>query len=464
MGIVELFDHQRSILDFHLDRPHSIDGSDVGVGKTAPAVLWLQRMFDDQKIRKALVLAPNSILDNWVAELGEWSRLTSVILRGSKDKRIALLQQNHIADVYILNYEGLRVIFPQLMAANFDCIIADELHHLKGHNTQQTKLALKLAQHASYRKGMTGTITTGDLLDVWSQAQFVDPRIFKTNFWGYRNRFMYDANAGKSWMKWPDWRPKDCAVDEIRKQLEPYMIRFGKREVLKFLPPVLFEKRFVEMSGEQERVYKQLKRDFVAEREGGEELAALQILPRITKLLEITSGFAYREGEETYRFEQNAKLTELKNVLEELGDKQAIIWTVFTEDAMLIEEALGNIEARFGTIIGATEPKFRQHYVDKFNMGCIQYLICHPACAGEGLTLLAPYAIYYSRGWKLGERIQSLGRNDRPGAEKYDNLTVIDLVCRNSIDEEVMTALEGKEDLLKAINPKRWKEMLSHGS
>ena len=65
---------------------------------------------------------------------------------------------------------------------------------------------------------------------------------------------------------------------------------------------------------EQEHAYWELKHQFVTELEG-EEFAALHVLSRVTKLLEITSGFLYRDDEPTYVFKQSSKVAELKDVL-----------------------------------------------------------------------------------------------------------------------------------------------------
>jgi SNF2 family DNA or RNA helicase len=189
----------------------------------------------------------------------------------------------------------------------------------------------------------------------------------------------------------------------------------------------------------------------------------------VNKLLQICSGFAYRHetDEPAYHFKQNAKLAELKEVLEEIGNQRVIIWTAFKEEVEIIREFIIKhrrdkvLEVPLGyQITGDTPQRDRQPIVDAFNRNQCQYLICHPACAGEGLTILAPYAVYYSRGWKLGERLQSLGRNDRPGSEQFDNLTVIDLVCPGTVDDEVMKALSDKKDLLDTINPRSFKEMM----
>jgi SNF2 family DNA or RNA helicase len=454
---LELFEHQHTMFGFHARLLCSFDLSDVGVGKSAPAALSIEKFIWDG-YKNTLVIAPNSILDNWVNEIQTWTRLSTIVLRGEKKKRLELLAQS--ADVYILNFEGVRTIFPELMRKNFSIIIVDEAHHIKSYKAQQTKLILKLGQQATIRKAMSGTLVTNDLEDVWAPAQFVEPKIFACNQWGFRQRYMQDKNAGKSWMKFPDWQPRPGAVEEVRKKLEPYAIRFEKRDVLKFLPPVLFEKRMVTLGDEQRRVYKELKREFMADLDDGTVVLAAQILPRITKLIEVTSGFLYTETEpgkrSTYRFKQNAKLNELHLVLADLGNKRTVIWASFKEDIAIVRDSL--LDAR--VITGDTPAAERQSIVDLFNSNQFQYLICNPQAAGEGLTILAPYAIYFSRGWKLGERLQSLGRHDRPGAEQFSNITVIDLVAENTIDVEVLNALQGKEDLLRSINPKRAIEML----
>jgi SNF2 family DNA or RNA helicase len=455
------FKHQEAMAAFHIDHLRSFDLSDVGTGKTLPMVQTLRHVVNADRPSKVLVICPNSIVDNWKNELELGSDLKVQLLRAPNPiKRLQKLLEP--ADVYVINFEGVRTIFGPLMFRNFPIVIVDEAHHIKSPKAQQTKLILKLGKQATIRKAMSGTLVTNDLEDVWAPAQFVEPKIFNCNQWGFKQRYMQDKNAGKPWMKFPDWQPRPGAVEEVRKKLEPYAIRFEKRDVLKFLPPVLFEKRLVTLDDEQRRVYKELKREFMADLDDGTIVLAAQILPRITKLIEVTSGFLYTETEpgkrSTYRFKQNAKLNELHLVLAEIGNKRTVIWASFKEDIAIVRNSL-SLDAR--VITGDTPAAERQNIVDLFNSNQFQHLICNPQAAGEGLTILAPYAIYFSRSWKLGERLQSLGRHDRPGAEQFENITVIDIVAENTIDVEVLNALHGKEDLLKSINPKRIREMLT---
>jgi len=85
----------------------------------------------------------------------------------------------------------------------------------------------------------------------------------------------------------------------------------------------------------------------------------------------------------------------------------------------------------------------------------------NPSVMGEGITCLASYIVYFSRSWKLSDRIQSLGRSHRPGAEKIaKNVTVIDLIVSDSIDQSVFQALEKKEDLLEGFRVEKVRGMV----
>jgi len=463
------FEHQKDILPFHLSQANTLDNSDVGAGKTAPMVTYLQEMYQMGAIRTTLIICPNSILENWQAEINRWSDLSSAILRGTKAKRLKLLSQP--AKIYLINYEGIRVIHKELMEYGFDCVVCDEIHHIKSYKGSYNKptqafLARELGRVANYRKGMTGTLLTNSLMDLWSIAKFISPVIFNTNFWGYRSRYMYDVNAGKPWAKWPDWQPKPGAAEEIKQLLAPYVIRFEKKDVLKFLPPVLFQKRMVDLSMEQDKALKELKRHFLTELDDGHILTAAHIGPRVQKLLEIENGFVYREGESTYRFKQNPKLKELKALLEEIGNQRVVIWTTFKEEiniiagALQVEEDLSFSNGKGAILTGDTPSEERQSIVNHFNRNKYQYLITNAAVGGEGIDLFCPYAIYYSRGHKLIHRLQSLGRHDRPGAEQFENLTMIDIVARGGLDEKVFAALESKKDLLKSITPETFRRMI----
>jgi len=338
------FTHQVGVYAFHQQRPFSIDTSEVGCGKTLPAIMALWQAMMAGKVMTPLVICPNSITDNWVTEIEVWSDLTPVILRGTKAKRLHLLAQYAMDPnaVFIINYEGCRIMAPELIRAGIDALICDEAHHLKNSKAKQTKAVLMLAARCRWRKALTGTPILNNLEDLWAIYEVVDPNIIPGNFWAFRNTYLYDANAGRPWVSWPNWQPKPGALEKIKALTDPVTIFHSKKEVLPFLPPVLFQNRKIVMSGEQEKVYKEIKKDFLTQLANGEILSVPQILPRLGKLLQVTGGFCYMPDDphKAYPFPSNAKMTELLAVLEELGNKQVIIWATYREEIKLLDQAL----------------------------------------------------------------------------------------------------------------------------
>jgi len=163
------FEHQRDILSFHHCQANTLDNSDVGAGKTAPMVTYLQEMYQMGAIRTTLIICPNSILENWQTEISRWSDLKCVILRGTKAKRLTLIAGQTLpaepVQICLINYEGIRVIHKELMEQGFDCIVCDEIHHIKSYKGSYRKptqafLVRELGRVANYRKGMTGTLLT----------------------------------------------------------------------------------------------------------------------------------------------------------------------------------------------------------------------------------------------------------------------------------------------------------------
>lgn len=489
-----LFEHQPVIRDHHLKGPCTGDLSDVGVGKTAPMVVALQWLKDQRRISRILVVCPSSIIENWQREIEKWSDLVAVPLRGERKKRIDALAKP--ADIHIVNYESTWRLQSHLEKIGFDAMICDEVHHAKTFNVKQTKAILALSRTLPVRKVMTGTVLTNNLLDVWSICEIVSPKILGINYWGFRNKYMmatFDirrdawgrikqefghilAQEGKDglirffmkmspWARskyiFGTWAPKPGAAEEIKRFMAPWFIRFEKREVNKFLPPVLFEKRTVEMAAEQRKVYNDLKRHFIAELQDGTVLVVRHILSRIGKLLQIANGFTYRENPLTpYFFKDNPKLKELKAMVDELGGNRLVIWAAFREEIKMLLDVLPGSEGIWGDV----KETARLAIVDRFNADEIPYLVCNAQTAGEGLNIFTPYAIWYSRTWNLGNYQQSLGRHDRPGAEQFDNLTMINLVTEGTVDARVFESLSMKRDLQASVTPDSWRRMLKEES
>ena len=80
----------------------------------------------------------------------------------------------------------------------------------------------------------------------------------------------------------------------------------------------------------------------------------------------------------------------------------------------------------------------------------LRFFVGQPKTGGYGITLsAAATVIYYSNSYDLENRLQSEDRAHRIGQKK--NVTYIDLVCPNTIDEKILEALKSKINLSQKV-------------
>ena len=122
-------------------------------------------------------------------------------------------------------------------------------------------------------------------------------------------------------------------------------------------------------------------------------------------------------------------------LLQEIGNRQVLIWIQFKYEAQLILEALSP-KAR---VCNSTISTLRQiENIQDFKAGKYQYLIAHPASIGHGNTLVnCSDAIYYSLSHSFEKHSQSADRNYRKGQKNQCSYFLLDFFriffCFNQI-------------------------------
>jgi SNF2 family DNA or RNA helicase len=238
-----------------------------------------------------------------------------------------------------------------------------------------------------------------------------------------------------------------------------YQVR--KSDVLKELPPKVYETRTVQLNDEQKRLYKEIsKRDRAVSGDRG--ITVNTVLEKMLRLQEITGGvITYERNPDLYntsKFEharitgKNAKVEELMSIVEEY-ECSTIVWCRFVEEIQMVTEAL--VE-KFGTsavvqIYGGIDENTRWENVsEKFQSGKARFIVGNAATGGVGLNMTkAELVIYYSNSFSYIEREQSEDRAHRIGQTK--SVTYIDLIAENTVDEIVVTALRSKKDVSEFV-------------
>ncbi len=76
-------------------------------------------------------------------------------------------------------------------------IVIDESLKIKNESAKRTKRMLDLSNMAEYKIILNGTPLSKNLLDLWSQMQFLSPKILEMNFTEFKNTFCYYTTVTK---------------------------------------------------------------------------------------------------------------------------------------------------------------------------------------------------------------------------------------------------------------------------
>lgn len=145
---------------------------------------------------------------------------------------------------------------------------------------------------------------------------------------------------------------------------------------------------------------------------------------------------------------ENPKLDMMEEVLDDIGTKQVVIWCSRTK--LLYDAEKRAREAGYSTAIydGKIDKKLREEGYDSFAEGKTQFMFINQASGAYGLDALkeADYAIYLCCSYSVEQRVQSEERIHRGNITR--NKYIIDITCKGSCEDRVVTALKQGKELL----------------
>ena len=457
-----LWSHQSEALDRFAKCSYAGLFHEMGVGKTTTSIGWLRLKFNQQnQILPTLIVSPVATLDNWQREFEINSPKKvfdeTTILYGSAKKRIAALIGDE-RKIWITNPETFDMpeVVEILRTKKFKCLVVDEAHRFKNHRSKRFQALLKLADSIDMRMILTGTPILNSYLDLWAQFRLLDQgKTFGQNFFVFREKYFMDKNLSWKGKKqyFPNYVPKPGIEKDITEKISKLVSRVEKSACLD-LPPLVKIHEYVPLSPEQERLYREMEEELITSVKYG-DCVATNALVKVLRMLQILSGYIRIEGEAwqgEHKIKDNPRLKRLQELLEELTpNHKVIVWCVFNENYKSIKDICADLKIEYAELTGET--KDRKAQMDKFNNDpkC-RVMISNPQAGGTGVNLIAAsYAIYYSRSYSLGDRLQSEARNYRGGSEIHEKITLIDIVAKNTLDEDVLAALNRKEDFSNNI-------------
>ena len=115
----------------------------MGTGKTLTSIAIVGQLWKERRIRKALIVAPLSILGVWEEEFQKFAAFgyEMTLLIGSLAHKAEIIRHTSGAalQVLVVNYESAWRLETELLRWHPDCIIADECHKIKTPGTRASK-------------------------------------------------------------------------------------------------------------------------------------------------------------------------------------------------------------------------------------------------------------------------------------------------------------------------------------
>jgi SNF2 family DNA or RNA helicase len=488
-GDEDLFPHQRAGVQFLKTARRALLADEPGLGKTAQAIRALKAIQDSgEEVFPALIVCPNTLKKNWAREFGKWwPGVKTQVIKGTASQRKKQFESG--ADVYIINWESLRShsrlsgygsialvhckpcgglsesvtetrceVHPrELNKIDFKAVVADEIHRSKDPKSKQSRALWSATGDAQIRFALTGTPIANNVVDLWSILHWLSPQDWpsKTKWIDRMIDIMLNAFGGMMVIG-----VKPTMQDEFYKSVNPVMRRMLKKVVLPWLPPVLNERRDVEMSPKQKKAYEQMRDTMIAELESGDALTAPSILTQTTRLLQFASSYADMTVDESTG-EMKAVLSEPSCKVDALmddisngdfGDDSVAVCAVSRQLIELLSAAMTKAKIPHGLITGAQNEDERQKAVDDFQEGRIKWILFTAQAGGVGITLTtARRLVMLQRPWSLVDHKQALDRVHRIGSEIHDSILIMDYVTEGTIEERVLQVLETKSDNFEQI-------------
>jgi SNF2 family DNA or RNA helicase len=384
--------------------------NDLGTGKTRCALWAYDYLKKNGLAKRMLVLCPLSTMNRvWEREiLTEFTTLTCAILHGTKEKRLKNLNRN--VNIYIINHDGLKTIYSELQErADIDVICIDELATFRNMNKRSARVK-QISHNKEYVIGMTGSPMPREVTDVWAQCSVVTPHTVPKYFSWLRATLMTRGPAGPY-----DWRPRPNAEVMAINYMKP-AVRFTLDDVVE-LPPKVMHYHEVPMSGQQERIYNEIRNKAVS-LIGDKTVDVLNAGAAIQKLLQIACGWVYTREGEIISLDNTERLQYTLDLIDSTSRK-AIVFVPFKSALNGVSAMLTANKIDHGIVHGGISKTHRNLIFSAFqDTAKYKVLLAHPVCMSHGLTLTAANTIiWFGPTLSLDTFFQACGRITRIGQE-----------------------------------------------
>lgn len=502
-GYEFLFPHQKADVQFLSTARRALLANGMGSGKSISATASLRHMSENlgEDVFPVFIACPNSTKVAWGREFEKaWPGKKITVINGTATQRRKQFKdfEENGGDVLIMNWESIRfhsrlkavggVAFKkcaecggadpnvkvtacethdkELNSIKFKSVIGDEIHRISDPKAKGTRAFKYATGDADIRIALSGTPIMSTPDDLFSALNWLYPTAYPSKT-GFLDRFC-DVVVNE-WGASIVTGIKKNMQNEFFAGLDPILRRMPKEVILPFLPPVLRDRRDVEMGTKQAKAYKQMNEKMVAELDNGDVIYTTSPLTKMGRLLQFASAYGTMESREVN--DKNSPLPNQKIIeeylvltdpsckidafmedLPDFGESSVVVFAQSKQLINLLAARLDKHDIKYGLITGDQDAVERQAYMDSFQAGNIKYILCTIQAGGTGITLTkADTMVFLQRSWSMIDNQQAEARAHRIGSQIHEKVQIIDYVTSGSVEEYVFEAIAKKLDNLEFI-------------
>ena len=404
----------------------AILADEMGLGKTLQTLAVL---VDRAALGPALVVAPTSVVGNWVDEAARFAPSLRVRLyRGPE--RAAELRGLRAGDLLVTSYAIATLDADRLGEIEFGSLVLDEAQAVKNATTERSRALRGL--RAAWRVGLTGTPVENHLGEIWSLMRVICPGLLGT--WEqFRGRFAVPIEKFGD-----DGRRRALAA-----LLRPFILRRTKADVAPELPARTEVVRSVRLSDEEMALYDELRRSMLEEiaqtkttpERDGQDLRFV-LLAALTRMRQLCCHPRLVYPRTQAGSSKAAYLLQLLTDLREDGHK-VLVFSQFRSFLELLAPRLRQHGFRALLLDGTTPAETREQRIAAFQAGEADVFLISLKAGGFGLNLTAAdTVIHLDPWWNPAVEDQATARAHRIGQQRP--VTAVRLVARGTIEEAVL--------------------------
>jgi hypothetical protein len=415
---------------------------EMGLGKTVQAIAACELLARRKGVERVLVVCPASLKAEWEEQIARFTERSTRSVFGPRPARLVAYRDPPFFT--IVNYEQVVVDAEAINdLLKPDVVILDEAQRIKN---WRTKTAGKVKSLRSpYAFVLTGTPVENRIDELYSIVQYLDPELVGPLFQFNRSFYELDERG----------RPVEYRnLAELRRRVEPVLLRRRKSDVETELPGRTVTTYFVPMAPEQADRYEEYRAPLarlaaVAKRRPltPAEFDKMQMLMACMRMICDTPAILDPGCRVC------PKLEELEGILGDLlqePDRKIIIFSEWERMLGLVRELAGEIGVEAAWHTGSVPQVRRREEINRFKNDPNCRLFLSTDSGSVGLNLQAASAVInIDLPWNPAKLEQRIARAWR----KYQtrSVTVINLVTEGSIEHAILHLLNVKQVLADGL-------------